>query len=61
MIHLKATGSPAAEKFTPASEDAAPKKRFRNVKCVECGKNPADLPSLRCVGCDAYRDHTGHF
>ncbi len=25
--------------------------------CEDCGKNPADLPSHICVGCDAYREH----
>ena len=29
--------------------------------CEECGEYPADLPSKLCVGCDAYRDHTGHY
>lgn len=30
-------------------------------KCEECGINPADTPSRLCVGCDAYREHTGAF
>jgi hypothetical protein len=25
--------------------------------CIECGKYPKDLPSERCAGCDAYKDH----
>lgn len=29
--------------------------------CDECGKYPADLPSTTCVGCDAYREHTGAY
>jgi len=29
--------------------------------CEECGQNPADIPSRLCVGCDAYREHTGAF
>lgn len=28
--------------------------------CSECGKNPADLPSRLCTGCEAYREHTAH-
>lgn len=36
-------------------------KRRRRVMCDECGKYPADLPSRICPGCDAYREHTGHF
>jgi hypothetical protein len=27
------------------------------VMCEECGKNPADLPSRICPGCEAYREH----
>lgn len=30
----------------------------RIVMCEDCD-NPADLPSKLCVGCDAYREHTG--
>ena len=26
--------------------------------CIECGKWPADSPSTRCQGCNAYREHT---
>ncbi len=33
----------------------------RPRKCEECGVNPADIPSRLCVGCDAYREHTGWF
>jgi len=33
----------------------------RPRKCEECGVNPADSPSRLCVGCDAYREHTGAF
>jgi len=33
----------------------------RPRKCEECGVNPADTPSRLCVGCDAYREHTGAF
>jgi hypothetical protein len=40
---------------------ASKAKRYRSLRCVECRQNLADLPSLRCVGCDAYREHTGHF
>ena len=29
--------------------------------CTECGKDRADPPGKLCVGCEAYRDHTGHF
>jgi hypothetical protein len=29
--------------------------------CKECGKYPADSPSKICAGCQAYREHTGHF
>jgi hypothetical protein len=29
--------------------------------CEECGKNRADPPGRLCVGCEAYREHTGHF
>lgn len=31
----------------------------RPRKCEECGINPADFPSRICVGCHAYREHTG--
>jgi hypothetical protein len=36
-------------------------KRKRRVMCEDCRKYPADLPSRICPGCDAYREHTGHF
>jgi hypothetical protein len=37
-------------------------KRGNNrKKCEECGINWADPPRRICVGCQAYRDHTGHF
>lgn len=29
--------------------------------CDDCGKNPAEAHSRVCAGCDAYRDHTGHW
>ena len=29
--------------------------------CEECGVYRADPPSKICVGCQAYREHTGHF
>lgn len=32
-------------------------KRKLRVMCEECGKNPADLPSRICPGCEAYREH----
>ena len=28
------------------------------VMCVDCREQPADSPSTRCPGCDAYKDHT---
>lgn len=38
----------------------APKRKRRRPKmCEECGVNPGD-PRI-CPGCDAYREHTGHF
>jgi hypothetical protein len=41
---------------------AAKATRVRKPRlCEECGKNPADTPSKICVGCQAYREHTGHF
>ena len=30
---------------------------IRSIMCEECGKNPADLPSRICPGCQAYREH----
>lgn len=33
----------------------------RPKMCEECGVNPADCPRRICPGCDAYREHTGHF
>ena len=29
----------------------------RRKRCVECGKNWADLPSPLCPGCAAYQEH----
>lgn len=29
--------------------------------CEECGIHYADPPKKICVGCDAYREHTGYF
>lgn len=42
--------------------EAAPKKkRFRRYYCREgCGNVVEEKDGL-CPGCDAYRDHTGHF
>lgn len=28
-----------------------------DLKCIECGTNLADPPSLLCPGCEAYREH----
>lgn len=28
-------------------------------KCEDCGVNIADYPSKICVGCSAYREHSG--
>jgi hypothetical protein len=38
--------------------DAEAKRRTDRNICAECGKYPADLPSRRCMGCDAYAEHT---
>jgi hypothetical protein len=29
----------------------------RVTLCVDCGKYPADFPSKRCPGCEAYLEH----
>ena len=42
--------------------DAAKKpKRFRRIKCDECNQNYVDAKGEICPGCEAYREHTGHF
>lgn len=38
----------------PPPRRPRPKQRL----CESCCKEPADLGSKLCVGCDAYRDHT---
>lgn len=35
--------------------------RIRRIKCEECGQNYVDKRGEICEGCDAYREHTGHF
>lgn len=42
-------------------KDIARPKRRRSKMCKECGVNSADPPSRICPGCEAYREHTGHF
>lgn len=43
-----------------AKEEARRKVRIVHPrKCEECGVNPGD-PRI-CPGCEAYREHTGHF
>lgn len=37
------------------------RKDIKLGKCKECGLNPPDGKNGLCVGCQAYRDHTGHF
>lgn len=37
------------------------RSKFKIKMCNECGQYPADTPSKKCSGCNAYRDHTGHF
>ena len=44
----------------PITERAAP-KRFRRIKCEDCGQNYVEEKGEICPGCDAYREHTGHF
>lgn len=34
------------------------KRQSIPLTCYECGRNPADYPSRRCVGCDAHAEHT---
>jgi hypothetical protein len=36
-------------------------KRVRRIKCEECGQNYVEEKGDICEGCDAYREHTGHF
>lgn len=57
MIHIS-TSQDSPPNSQAAAENAEPKKR-RPRMCDECGVNPADKPSRLCVGCDAYREHTG--
>jgi rubrerythrin len=33
----------------------------RRRTCRECGEHPIGLDDGLCPGCDAYRDHTGHY
>jgi len=53
----KERGKEGAEK--PKGEK--PRRRPRRKMCDRWGKYPADEPSSLCVGCDAYREHTGWF
>ena len=32
---------------------------YRRPVCIECCQNPTEPKSKICVGCHAYRDHTG--
>jgi hypothetical protein len=36
-------------------------KRIRRIKCEECGQNWVEKKGEICPGCEAYREHTGHF
>ncbi len=29
--------------------------------CDDCGEHPIGIDDKLCPGCDAYRDHTGHY
>lgn len=33
--------------------------RWATIMCAECGKEPVGSPRDLCLGCDAYRAHTG--
>jgi hypothetical protein len=44
-----------------AAERNARLARKRPKRCAECDKEWADPPSRLCPGCQAYRDHTGHW
>lgn len=33
----------------------------RAIKCDDCGQNYVSKRGEICEGCDAYREHTGHF
>lgn len=49
-------GEPRGSGYAATRAGADLDKSFPRA-CEDCGKNPADLPSLICVGCDAYREH----
>lgn len=36
-------------------------KRIRRIKCDECGQNWVEEKGEICPGCEAYREHMGHF
>ncbi len=44
----------------PVIADDKP-KRVRRIWCDECGQNCVEKRGDICEGCDAYREHTGHF
>ena len=47
--------SPTKPHTTKAPQVAGP------ALCEECETYPADWPSKRCPGCEAYREHTEWF
>jgi hypothetical protein len=49
------------QSLSPSTEKAEKPKRSRRIKCDDCGQNYVEKKGDICPGCDAYREHTGHF